>query len=234
MDLSRLFDARYLSFSDAALDRASIDVDDIVKMADAVPGQSFLEVGCGEGRLVREAARRGLYATGLDVSPIMTNEARSRAERDGVAVTILDWDIRTRPAPGQWDLAASWYTSFGFSEDEDGRRELRNIRASIRPGGTLVMDLIDKDYLLPRMKDTLVHQHGDRLILDRLSYDSESGRIHTQRTYIDGGDRSVVCFSVRLLAFPELRDWLMGSGFGQVTLVRDERSLGRLRVRADT
>jgi 2-polyprenyl-3-methyl-5-hydroxy-6-metoxy-1,4-benzoquinol methylase len=49
------------------------------------PGTRILEVGCGVGRWGRRMARRGARVTGIDLAPQMIEEARRRAERDGVA-----------------------------------------------------------------------------------------------------------------------------------------------------
>jgi len=49
------------------------------------PGTRVLEVGCGVGRWSRRMARRGARVTGIDLAPHMIEEARRRAERDGVA-----------------------------------------------------------------------------------------------------------------------------------------------------
>lgn len=49
------------------------------------PRTGVLDVACGVGRWSRLLARRGARVTGVDLAPTMVEEARRRAERDGVA-----------------------------------------------------------------------------------------------------------------------------------------------------
>jgi 2-polyprenyl-3-methyl-5-hydroxy-6-metoxy-1,4-benzoquinol methylase len=51
---------------------------------DVRPGTAVLDVGCGIGRWSRELARRGARVTGVDLSPTMVDEARRRADEQGV------------------------------------------------------------------------------------------------------------------------------------------------------
>jgi SAM-dependent methyltransferase len=59
------------------------------------PGTEVLDVGCGVGRWSRMLARRGARVTGVDLSPTMLQEARRRAEADGVApgCVFLEGDV---------------------------------------------------------------------------------------------------------------------------------------------
>jgi SAM-dependent methyltransferase len=44
------------------------DIDRFVRLADIKPGQRVYDLGCGDGRLVRAAARAGAIATGFEIS----------------------------------------------------------------------------------------------------------------------------------------------------------------------
>jgi len=49
------------------------------------PGQTLLELGCGDGRVVRAAAARGLYVVGIELNPILVLISR-----------IVTWRYRRR------------------------------------------------------------------------------------------------------------------------------------------
>jgi SAM-dependent methyltransferase len=69
--------------------RAMLDV------ADVRPGDVVYDLGCGDGRIVIEAARRGARGVGVDIDPERVREARENARAAGVAdrVEIREGDL---------------------------------------------------------------------------------------------------------------------------------------------
>jgi SAM-dependent methyltransferase len=47
------------------------DVSKLLDDAGVKPGQRFIELGCGDGRLVAGAASRGAVATGYEINPLL-------------------------------------------------------------------------------------------------------------------------------------------------------------------
>jgi SAM-dependent methyltransferase len=64
--------------------------DELVERSGA---SSVFEVGCGEGELALRCVRKGLHTRATDISPAMVDEARSRAERKGVALEVWVADL---------------------------------------------------------------------------------------------------------------------------------------------
>lgn len=62
---------------DAMLDLAGVGRDDLL-----------VDLGCGDGRIVIGAARRGARATGIDLNPLRIAEARANAGRAGVETWV--------------------------------------------------------------------------------------------------------------------------------------------------
>lgn len=56
----------------------------MVELADVRPGDVVYDLGCGDGRIVIEAARRGARAVGVDLDPRRIAEARENARAAGV------------------------------------------------------------------------------------------------------------------------------------------------------
>jgi SAM-dependent methyltransferase len=69
---------------EAMLDTAGVGPNDIV-----------YDLGCGDGRIVVAAAKRGARAVGIDIDPQRITEARQRAVDEGVTdkVTFLEQDL---------------------------------------------------------------------------------------------------------------------------------------------
>lgn len=53
------------------------------------PGQTMLELGCGDGRIVREAAKRGYKVVGYELNPCLAALAWLRTIRYRKQVTII-------------------------------------------------------------------------------------------------------------------------------------------------
>lgn len=57
-------------------------------LAGIQPGETFYDLGCGDGRVLVAAARRGARAIGIEVSPIHCLAARARAALAGVGEKV--------------------------------------------------------------------------------------------------------------------------------------------------
>lgn len=71
-------------------------VDRMIVMAELKPGETVYDLGCGDGRIVVEAARRhGVKAVGVDINPERVEESRAKVQAAGVGhlVTIEQADI---------------------------------------------------------------------------------------------------------------------------------------------
>ena len=53
-------------------------------------------------------------------------------------------------------------------------------------------------------------------MVDQVTYDPVTGRVHNRRTIVRDGRVRTVNFGVRMFTFVELRDWLLGAGFQRV------------------
>lgn len=86
-------------FSHPAADAQKLDVayvptpdfvvERMLDMADVGPGDYVIDPGCGDGRIVIAAAKRGAFGHGVDLDPKRIEEARENAEKSGVADKVV-------------------------------------------------------------------------------------------------------------------------------------------------
>ena len=57
-------------------------------LLDLQPGQTMVELGSGDGRILREAARRGIYAIGYELNPVLVLYSRVLAVRFHGLITV--------------------------------------------------------------------------------------------------------------------------------------------------
>jgi SAM-dependent methyltransferase len=59
-------------------------VDRMLDMAEVKPGDYMIDFGCGDGRMVVSAAKRGARGYGVDINPVRIREANENAKKAGV------------------------------------------------------------------------------------------------------------------------------------------------------
>jgi SAM-dependent methyltransferase len=99
-------------------------------------GEEVVDIGCGTGEttvaLARAAGAAG-RAIGVDISSVMIEEARRRAERvEDANVTYIVADVEEAAVAEGADAA---YSRFGVMFFADPARAFANVRASLRSGG---------------------------------------------------------------------------------------------------
>lgn len=77
-----LFGAPYLPTKKAQIQAA-------FELLDLESGQSLIELGCGDGRVLRSAAERGLFVTGYELNPLLVLIARIVNYRYRNLVTVV-------------------------------------------------------------------------------------------------------------------------------------------------
>lgn len=119
----------------------------------------LLDLACGRGRHSLNLARLGYAVTGLDLSPRAISIAREKLASQHQKADFILGDMR-EPLPDTFDGIVNLFTSFGyFDDDGQNRMVLRSIREMLRPGGFLVLDYLNEQWvrktLVPRETGSL-------------------------------------------------------------------------------
>lgn len=223
-DMEAFFDEDYLHFYAARLDDGTNerDTDLIHRLLELDGGVTVLDVPCGHGRIANRLAERGCAVTGLDSSPLFLKVAREDAVQRGVEVDYHLGDMRDLPWRDRFDRAVMWFSSLGYFDDAGNRRVLEQLAGALRPGGTVLLDLHNRDWMMRNLQVDRVVERGDDLLIDRSRMDVENSRSVIERIVVRGGRVRRVPYFVRLFTFPELRDWLLAAGFAQVDAYGDD------------
>ncbi|MDY7228587.1 class I SAM-dependent methyltransferase [Hyalangium rubrum] len=107
-------------------------------------GSLLLEPACGAGRLVEEAARRGMKVVGYDISEPMLEHARRRLKPAWRRrVRLFQSRMESFSAPevqGQVDLAFNLVSTFRYLDSEKAARDhLESTRRLLKPEGLYVL-----------------------------------------------------------------------------------------------
>jgi SAM-dependent methyltransferase len=217
-DSGEVFDDDYLYFYEPGLAAVGdADTDTIWRLLSLDPGSDVLDLACGHGRIANRLAARGARVTGLDATPSFLERARAEAESLGVDVDYVEGDMRSLPWPeGRFDRVLSWFTSYGYFDDDGNRDVLREVHRVLRPGGILLIENNNLSELLSGWLPAVVVEREGDFAIDRSRFDPLTGRALTERVLVRGGRTRRFSFSVRMFVAVELRDWLLAAGFSAV------------------
>ncbi|HUJ26723.1 MAG TPA: class I SAM-dependent methyltransferase [Myxococcales bacterium] len=178
---------------EAAFARAAIDLR---------PGVRVLDLCCGRGRHLR--LMPGAVGVDLDLASL-----------PGLPAACAD--MRALPLrTASLDAVVSLFSSFGYLEtDEEDARVLREIARVLRPGGALLLDLLNREHALGGFVEQ--HQRVEEdgtLVVEQRSFDALASRLTTRFVVVapDGARRDSVGHSLRLYTLTELSRMLAACG----------------------
>jgi len=171
------------------------------------PGMRVLDLGCGSGRHSVEIAKLGCAVTGLDKTPFLLSEAKRAAKAAGVSVRFVRGDMRKMKFRNKFDAVASFFTSFGYSDDErDHSRAMERVAAALKKKGKFFIDVSNRDYLVSHFsrRDRRVHEDGSVTLHERAFDPVRSVKTNYQIHVGKGGRRERTQVSVRMFAPHEI------------------------------
>lgn len=218
MKREEVFDEDYLYFYETFLTDELSDrqAELLWTLLELEPGMDVLDLACGHGRIANRLAARGAGVVGLDATPLFLERARADADARGVRVEYVEGDMRDVPWDGRFDRIVSWFTSFGYFDDDENRAALREAHRALRPGGRLAIENNNLAELLRRWQAAIVVERDGDFAIDRSTFDPTTGRAVTERVIVRGGRSRRFEFRVRMFVAVELREWLLETGFESV------------------
>ena len=109
----------------------------LAEASDIKPGQRVLDVACGNGNASLAAARRFCEVTGIDYVPVLIDEARKRAESEGLTVDFREGDAEDLPfEDASFDVVLSTLGVMFAPDQDKAAQELLRV---CKPGGTIGM-----------------------------------------------------------------------------------------------
>lgn len=202
-------------------------VDFLERVLGPPPGGRVLDQCCGIGSLAIPLAERGYEVVGCDLGAGYVERALREAEERGLSLELYQADARSFVPGVPCHAAFSWWTAFGYAEeDETNLKLLRSAREALWPGGWFALDLVNVACAL-RTFEPVVETRGEtpegEVLLVRHSR-MDLVRMVVERTWrirkADGSVREVESL-LRLYTPRELEELLHRAGFVEVSFVGD-------------
>ena len=150
----------------------------------------ILDVGSGLGRVSIPLGEIGHTVVGVDISRRFVEEARRRALERGLGdkvVFILGDARRLKDSVAEYapfDAAIFIFTSvLGYYDEETDLEILRQAFEVVKPGGLLIIDVVDKEWGVKVNGRTLVIDVDDAVAVQLVSFDPSTARIRSRWRY---------------------------------------------------
>lgn len=103
--------------------------------------KSILDVGCGTGNHALLLAEKGYSVVGIDLSEVMINQAKRKAERRGLPVEFFVQDMRKFSLGKKFDAVLCLFGTFGYCSNDGKILAIFNgIKDHLKAGGLFIFD----------------------------------------------------------------------------------------------
>jgi D-alanine-D-alanine ligase len=220
-----LFDSLYLQTDGDVVENDANTVNEVDLLIAATgiqPMDRILDLCCGQGRHSLELASRGFRkVTGVDRSGYLIRVARRRAKKMQLPVSFHERDARRIRFPERsFDAAIVMGNSFGYFERaEDDLKVLENIAKILRPGGSVILDLTDGDWMRSHFEARSWEWiDGNHFVCRERSLAADNQRL-VSRELVSHAERGVIAdrfYAERLYSADAITALLGDAGFHNV------------------
>jgi hypothetical protein len=153
----------------------------------AGPGPA-LELGIGTGRIALPLAARGIRVDGIDLSPAMVDQLRTKPGGDQLSVTM--GDLADVPVLGTYRLIyVVFNTLFNLLTQEDQVRCFENVAAHLAADGSFIVEAFVPTFLYQLRNHQYVDTEAvevDEVRLDLLRHDPATQMIEESHVSLSG------------------------------------------------
>lgn len=121
----------------------------LVEYAGVCQGDAVLDVACGTGVVAVTAALRGAHTRGLDLSPVLLEDAARNAAVVDVGIEFVEGDAEALPyADGSFDVVLSQFGHMFAPRPEVAMAEMLRV---LKPGGRIAFSTWPPDLMIGSM-----------------------------------------------------------------------------------
>ncbi|MEM7825011.1 MAG: class I SAM-dependent methyltransferase [Candidatus Aenigmatarchaeota archaeon] len=119
-----------------------------------------LDVACGPSLQLRELAKRGYEAVGLDISLQMLNYLKQKAKEEGIKIETIKADMTKFKLKKKIDFCFIMMGSFRFKNNEELLKHLDCVSNSLKEGGLYLIENMELDWLTFKPQSWTMKRNG--------------------------------------------------------------------------
>jgi SAM-dependent methyltransferase len=130
----------------------------------------FLDIACGPSPQLREIAKRGYEAVGLDVSPKMLDYLNQKAVEEGLKIETVESDMRDFKLGRKCDFAFCLSGSVKVDSNQEFLKHLGSVSEALNAGGIYLLENVALETSTPSVRQEWIIRKGEteiRTIFER-------------------------------------------------------------------
>jgi len=132
----------------------------IIRKISRIQVNSFLDIACGPSLQLREIAKRGYEAIGLDLYPEMLEHLRKKARDEDLKIKTVRADMYDFKLRKKVDFAFIMMGSLDAESNEKFLSHLDSVAASLKPGGLYFIQNFGLDWTQTREQSWTMERDG--------------------------------------------------------------------------
>lgn len=223
----RIFNSMYLKTDGDVVEDSNItrnEIDLFLKILEPNQDDRILDLCCGQGRHSMEFYRRGYKGVeGLDRSHYLIQKARAQARKENINIRWREGDARKLPfSADTFDVVTILGNSFGYFETlDDDEKVLKELFKVLKPGGTLLIDIADGQYLRDNYQPRSWEWISKKQLVNRersLSKDKQKLISREVVMHVEKGVLVDQFYAERLYTRESISELLKSAGFSDIEI----------------
>lgn len=132
----------------------------IIKRFSKIKVRRFLDIACGPSLQLREIAKRGYEAVGLDLAPEMLRYLSRKAKEEGLRIETVQADMRNFRLKKKVDFAFIMMGSLVVESNERFLVHLDSVAASLKAGGLYFVQNMGLDWTKDGKQSWTMERNG--------------------------------------------------------------------------
>ena len=179
----------------------------------------ILDIPCGYGRHHKYLRELGYDVYGVDLSQDLINKAKTLHEKYNDKYFV--GDMRNFKLNNiEADVIINWFSSFGFFDDDDNLKTLKNFNNNLRKNGLLIIEMPNARRSKERLRSTSLidyNDYGDYVEITEHTLVDDKYHLFNEKFYKKSGNDLIfekeIKIKLRLYEIDELVNMLKEAGF---------------------
>lgn len=181
--------------------------------------KNILDIPCGTGRHALAFGQKGYSVVGVDINDVCLEKAKASCK--GMKNVQIKKGNMAKLSYGRkkFDVLINMFSSFGYFKTEDeNEKVLKGLIRTLKPGGTIVVQTINREYILKVFKSFSWEEDSEMYFVSKREYNKRTKYLETHQLYLFKKAQSweKSCHRMRLYSISEMKTLLQKSGLKKI------------------